>query len=330
MTTDTDNRLYQQLHAEGIISDDSFTKLNQQRSNPLFSVHWEIKTLLYLGIMLLTGGVGILVYKNIDTIGHQIILLFIALLTGGCLAYCFKHKKPFSPAKVQTPNTFFDYILLLGTISLVIFIGYLQYQYNVFGSNYGLATFIPMLALFYIAYNFDHIGILNMAIANLGVWMGVSVTPMQLIAVGTFNSQRIIYTYLCFGLLLLAMAWLTKHFIFKKHFKFSYQHYGIHVSMVALIAGYFFNYDSHISIIWLLALLALAAFVYTDAFKEKSFYFLLLAILYSYFAISCLILRAMMVIDDIGAFYLMFMYFIGSAISLIFLLIHLNKKLKAA
>ena len=329
MNTSTDSDLYEHLYTEGSISESSLEKIKASRLNPLFSVHWEIKTVLYLGIMLLTGGIGILVYKNIDTIGHQVILLFIALLSGGCLAYCFKHKKPFSSAKVQTPNTFFDYVLLLGTLSLVIFVGYLQYQYNVFGSNYGLATFLPMMALFYIAYNFDHIGILNMAIANLGIWMGVSVTPKQLLAEGTFNNQSIIYTYLFFGLLLLAFAWLSQKFIFKKHFKFSYQHYGVHVSLIALLAGYFFNYYYYY-LLWMVGFFVLVAVIYKDAYREKSFYFILLTVLYSYFAISSLFVRATIMLNDVGAIYLLFLYFIGSAIGLIFLLIHLNKKLKAS
>jgi hypothetical protein len=330
MTKHNYDDLYRQLHADGLISDTSYSKINQQRLNLLFSVHWEIKTILYLGIMMLTGGIGILVYKNIDTIGHQVILGFLALLCAGCLTYCFKHKKPFSPAKVQTPNTFFDYVLLLGTISLVTFVGYLQYQYTIFGNNYGMATFIPMLALFYIAYSFDHIGILNMAIANLGVWMGVSVTPKHLLLVGNFDSQSIIYTYLSLGLLLLLLAWLSQKFIVKKHFKFSYEHYGIHVSFVSLLAGYFFNYESASSMLWLLGLFALAAALYYDALREKSFYFLLLTVLYTYFAISCILVRTLIAFNDVGAFYLLFMYFIGSAVGLIFLLIHLNKKIKTA
>jgi hypothetical protein len=329
MNTRQKTDLFEQLHAEGLISDQSLNNILAKQSNPLFSVHWEIKTILYLGILLLTGGISVLVYENIDTIGHQFILLFIALLSAGCLIYCVKHKTPFSIHKVDTPSTFFDYILLLGTISLLTFVGYLQYQYNVFGSNYGLATFIPMVALFYIAYNFDHIGILNMAIANLGVWLGVSVTPKQLLSMGTFNSQKIVCTYMVLGLTLLAAAWLTQKLNFKKHFKFSYQHYGTHVSLIAALAGYFVNYDGA-GVPWILALLVIAAAIFADAYRTKSFYFLLLTVLYSYFALSCLFVRAMLAINELGAFYLLFIYFIGSAIALIFLLVHLNKTLKSA
>lgn len=322
-----DHDFFKKLQAEGLISDESFNKIEHRRLHSLFSVHWEIKTLLYIGILLLTTGLGILVYKNIDTIGHQVILIFIALITIGCFVYCFKHKKPFNRGRILVPNPFFDYILLLGTISFMIFIGYLQYAYAVFGNHYGMVTFIPMLVLFYIAYEFDHIGILNIAIANLALWMGISVTPKQLLASGTFNNDIVIYTYLAFSFLLLSAAWVTQKFIFKEHFKFSYQHYGVHVCFIALLAGYFFNYNSSFFMIWMLGLLVLAVLVFRDAFKHKSFYFLLLTILYSYFAISCLVVRTLMALPDSGIFLILF-YFIGSAFVLIYCLIYLNKKLK--
>jgi hypothetical protein len=44
--------LYQNLHAEGIISDESFKKIRDKNANPLFSLHWEIKVLLYVGVLL--------------------------------------------------------------------------------------------------------------------------------------------------------------------------------------------------------------------------------------------------------------------------------------
>ncbi len=322
--------LYKNLHAEGLISDESFSKISQ-RNAPLFSVHWEIKTLLYVGILLLTAGLGILIYENIDSIGHQFVLLLIAAICAGCFIYCFKNKLPFSTLKVASPNTFFDYILLLACISFLIFTGYLQYQYKVFGTNYGMATFVPMVVLFFVAYYFDHLGILNMAIANLAVWMGVSVTPKQLLLNSDFDSQTIIYTYLLLGVLLVIAAALTQHFDIKKHFKFSYQHYGVHVTFIALLAGYYHFYELPYAAIWILGFGAFAFLIYKDAFKNKSFYFLLLVVLYSYIAVSSLVVRLLISGGaQEAALYLLLIYFIASAIGLVLLFINLNKKLKAA
>lgn len=324
------NDLCENLHSEGVISDASFEKLSKKYNKPLFSVHWELKSLLYLAVLMLTGGLGLLIYENIDTIGHQFVLGLIALIWIGCFYWCTKNKLPFNAAKVRVPNDAFDYILLLGTISFVTFIGYLQYEYNVFGSNYGMSTFIPMLVLFFIAYYFDHLGILSMAIVNLAVWMGVSVTPKELLLHADFNSETIIYTYLLLGILLLFGAMLTQRFNFKKHFKFSYEHFGIHVTYIALLAGYFHYYNSTPAVLWILALFLLSVFIYRDALKNKSFYFLLLVVLYSYIAVSSLMVRLFITVGDIGAVYLMLLYFIGSGISLVFLLINLNKKIKSA
>lgn len=323
--------IYKKLHAEGYISDASLNKLQQKHLHQLFSVHWELKTLLYVGVMLLSGGLSTLIYKNIDTIGHQAVLGLIALICIGCFVYCFKNKRPFSWGKVTSPNTGFDYVLLLGSISMVTFVGYLQFQYNVFGHNYGMATFIPMLALFFFAYYFDHLGILSMAVANLALWMGVSVTPKQLLAYGTFNNREIILIYVLLGAMLLAAAYLSQRFDIKKHFKFSYHHYGVHVLFIALLAGYFEDYNSSWYVLWLIALFALAVYIYRDAFKDKSFYFILLAILYSYFAFCCLMFRMMyFMANSTGGAELLFMGFILSAVGLIVLIININKKLKAS
>ena len=82
--------LLEQLHADGLVLPESYAKIKWKQQHILISVHWEIKTLLYLGVLLLSAGFSILVYKNIATIGHQVILLFIALVCSGCFFYCFK------------------------------------------------------------------------------------------------------------------------------------------------------------------------------------------------------------------------------------------------
>jgi len=324
-----DNNLYETLHGDGLLSDESFEKLKQKNGQKLFHIHWEVRSMLYVGVLLLTTGLGLLIYENIDSIGHTAVLLLIALICLGCFGYCFKYKLPFSTQKANSPNSSFDYILLLASTSFVIFIGYLQYQYNVFGTHYGMATLIPMLVLFFIAYYFDHLGILNMAIAALAVWMGVTVTPKQLLLNSDFNKETIIYTYLLLGILLLVGAYATQHFNFKKHFKFSYQHYGVHLCYIALLAGYFHYYDAAIAVAWMLGIFALSFQVWNDAYKNSSFYFLLLMILYSYIAVSSLVIRMLTSADNSGVIGFIFIYFILSAVGLALLLINLNKKLKS-
>lgn len=316
---------FSKLQKEGLISDEEMQRVTHAENNRLFSLHWEIKTALYLGVLLLSGGLGILVYKNIDTIGHQVILLFIALLCIGCYAYCFRHRPAFSREKAESPNAFYDYALLLGSLTFVTFIGYLQFQYTVFGTAYGLATFIPMVALFATAYYFDHLGILSMAVTNLAAWAGIAITPFQILSQNDFGNESLIYIGVALGIGLVALAELSEKRNFKKHFAFTYRNFGVHIFFIAAIAG--MCIFEHWYALWFLLVAAGAYLTWHRAFRDRSFYFVLLAVLYGYVGVSILLGRSLFnhLIDEI---YPAFLYMIFSTVAVIFFLINLNKKIK--
>lgn len=321
--------LYETLFEEGCIRQETLVRIREKRRNPLFSLHWELKTLLYLGVMLLSTGLGILIYKNIDTIGHQVILAGIAGISIGCFYYCYRHKRPFSLEKTATSNPILDYLLLLACLSFLSFLGYLQFQYGVFGENYGLATFIPMLVLFYVAYDFDHLGILSIAITNLGLWVGIAVNPMALISNIDQGGRPLILTAISLGLFLVAMGFISERYRIKKHFHFSYTHFGAQVAFIALLFGYFYDFEQESSITWIILLFTFAWYIYRDGIAHKSFYFVLLCVVYTYIGCSAVVVHYLIKIDDIAILYLASIYFIGSAVLFIKLLIHLNKKVKA-
>ena len=323
-----DLELFEKLQAGGLISGDSLQKVKAVEDRRLFSLHWELKTLLYLGVVLLSGGLGILVYKNIDTIGHQTIRIFIALVAAGCFYYCIRIKRPFSRYKVMAPNPFFDYILLLGCLAFVTLIGYLQFQYATFGTAYGLATFIPMLVLFISAYFFDHIGILSLAITNMAAWAGIAVTPLRILKENDFGDERLIYTGLALGLILVLAGLASERSNFKKHFAFTYTNFGIHLLFISGLAGLFLQGPFYIC--WFLLLLGIAAYFYRVALKRSSFYFLLLVVLYGYIAVSYVVvhLLAQMRDTDLGPIYAGCLYFIVSAIGVVRVLMILNRKMK--
>ena len=321
--------IFDKLHEQGIISEASYSNIKQESNKHLLSVHWELKTTLYLGVMLLTTGLGIAVYKNIDTIGHQVILAFIALLSAGSFYYCNKVKQPFALTKVEAPNLFFDYVLLLGCLSFISFVGYLQFQYNVFGTRYGLATFIPLVVLFFSAYYFDHLGILSLAIVNLAAWAGIVVTPTRILAENDFSSNTIIYTGLLLGALLLAAGLATQKTKIKQHFEFTYSNFGTHILFISCLAA-MFNFDATY-LLWFILLLGICWFFYRKARLEKSFYFMLLLTLYGYIGLSYVVIRLLFysnMSSDMGAVYIAFLYFIASAVGMIVFLISMNKKLK--
>ena len=329
--------LFDKLQKEGLISPTSAEKVRIISENKLFSFHWELKTLLYLGVLMLSGGLGILVYKNIDTIGHQAILAFIALISAGCFAYCIKQKRPFSWNRVQAPNGFFDYILLLGCLTFISFITYLQVKYNVFGTRYGAATFFPLIVLMLSAYYFDHLGVLSMAITNFAAWLGLTVTPVQLFYTNDFfATTRLIYTGVFLGLFLIFIAYMGDQKNLKKHFAFTYSNFGVHIFMIACLAGLMsggfadrYSETTDVGFLGWFVLLAVATvFCYKQALKKKSLYFMLFITLYGYVGLSYVIVRGLVAMDDIGAFYMGMIYFIASGIGAIMFLVNINKIIK--
>lgn len=322
--------LFERWRADALISDASFDRLRSAEKTRLFSLHWELRTLLYLGVLLISGGLGILIYKNIDTIGHTAILCFIAAISMAGFMYCFKKAAPWSTAKVEAPNPYFDYVLLLACLAMVSFTGYLQYQYHVFGERYGLATFIPMLLLFAAAYYFDHLGILSMAITALCAWAGISVTPMRILQDNDFSNSNLIFAGMATGIGLLALAAFSRWRALKAHFWFTYTNFGMHLLFISVLAGSFV-FDATF-FLWFLALAGIAYYFFLQANKHRSFYMLLVLTIYFYIGLSATVLRLLFEVmrSDMGGVYLAFFYFIGSAVGLVLFLIRMNKKLKSA
>jgi len=318
--------LFTKLFNEGLITGDELHNVSLQKDKPV-SVHYELRTLLYLGIVLLTTAIGILIYKNIDTIGHTALLIIIGVACVSCFGYCLKHSKGYSNTKIESPDIWFDYVLLLGCLLLLTFIGYIQFQYDVFGNRWGLALFIPMVVLFCTAYYFDHLGVLSLAITNLAAWAGISVTPLRILKENDFTNILVMYTGVGVGILLVTASYLSRAKNIKAHFEFTYKNFGAHILFISLLA-LMFNYDN-IYFAWLVPLAVVVYLFFKDALKERSFYFLVIALLYAYVGLSYVVIRFIIAVNfDVGGVYPGFLYFIISGITLIRLFIHYNKILK--
>jgi hypothetical protein len=220
---------FEKLRDQQIITDADLEKVKTFEASQPLSVHWDLRTLLYFGIFLLTTGIGIIVYKNIDTIGHDIVITAIAVSCATCFFYCTRKAKGYANKKVESPNVWFDYILLLGCLLLLTLIGYVQFQYSAFGTHWGLATFMPMVIMFIVAYYFDHLGVLSLAISNLAAWIGIAVTPMQILDDNDFGNDRIILAGIGLGAGLIVFSIISVRKNIKSHFAFTYKNFGVHI-----------------------------------------------------------------------------------------------------
>jgi hypothetical protein len=314
----------QQLYDGGLITSDEYVALNEQLRQPV-SLYADLHTLLYAGIILFSTGIGVVIYENIDSIGHGVVVAVIALLCIACFIYGFKKAPGFKLIKQTGKSVFADYVLLLGCLLLLTLTAYLQFQYNVFGNRWGMATFIPMVVLFMTAYYFDHIGVLSMAITNLAAWAGIAVAPLNIIRDNDFSNTNLIYAGIILGAGLFVIALLSEKYNFKPRFSFSYRNFAIHLLFIALLTGMF--YYETFYMLWFVSILASAFFIWRYAISRKSFYFLVVTVLYSYIGLCYVIFSLLSGGPNEGALYLYIIWFIISGIALIRLFIYYNKAL---
>jgi hypothetical protein len=138
----------------------------------------------------------------------------------------------------------------------------------------------------------------------------------------------LVYTGLFLGMILLLAALISEKRNFKKHFEFTYSNFGTHILFISGLAGLFIS--QRFIILWFAFLLLAGYYIYRQAMKKNSFYFLLVVSLYSYVALSYMIVTMLgkMSIGEMNLIYLGLLYFILSAIALVRLIMAVNRKMK--
>lgn len=281
----------------GIIPPDQRTQLAEFEQKKPLSLHWELRSVLYIGILLLSSGLGLLVYDHFDQIGHGALLAAIAIGCGVCFFFAWRYRPDWTFEPTKSRSTFGDYALLLACLLFLTLEGYAQYAYNVFGERYGLVTLLPAALFLPLAYRFDHRGVLGMALTALISWVGVTVRPLELYFKTNFFDQSTVFSAIALALVLIGGALLLERRRIKPHFTETQLTIAGNLLMVALLGG-MFNFEG--LRLWFALGLAGACVLFDQlARRRKLFLFLLMSSLYGY----------------IGATYLVFHYLLGSFLS---------------
>lgn len=321
----------QELQAQQLLPPAQAQLIRTDEARRPFSLHRELRLLLYLGIVLLSGGLGVLIYENIDQIGHGVIVAVIALLMLVCFGYAWRHRQPFTWAEAAKAGFLPDYALLLGCLLFVTLETYLQVQYGLFGTRYGLATLLPALVFLPLAYRFDHRGVLAMSITALAAWLGVTIQPLSAFVTNDFWHPRLSAAAILLGLGLMATGLGSEHYGRKAHFAFTYISLGSNLLLIAATASLLSHYSYGGSlprgVLVPLILLVCAALVWY-ARRTHSYLLLLLGIGYAYVAITYVLMRYMdraSIAYDAGALFLLLLYFVLSAFGVVLLFVNIKK-----
>lgn len=329
-----DDQATKALLERNLITGNQYEEITSYRNLNIFSLNAELKLFLYLSVLLFTSGIGILIYNNIDSIGHIAILSLLLIVIVVCFYFCFKKSKGFQKQETSFEHPVLEYLVLAANILTCIFIGYLQFQYEAFGTHYGLATLIPTIVSFFCAYYFDNKSVLTIAITGLAAYVGLSVTPQDLLNNSRFYSdQSLSYSAVMLGGLLILWTIYSSRIQLKTHFKIIYLTFALHIISIASISNLADYYSDSIWWIFAFILAGSSYYFYKVSHDLKAISLYVFMIVYAYIGFNIFLFRIFEHADfsDIWELLILVLpvYFIGSIVLFIKLIKTFNKEIAA-
>jgi len=303
----------EQWRSTGAISSAQCDDLSALVRNDRFSVFVELNTLLYLGVLSFVGGVGWMVATYSARLGDAAILSSLTLVFCWSLYYCFARALPYSHHRVEHPGLAFDYVLYLGCLVFAIELGYLDARIHPFQHDWDNSLLLASAVFLALAYRFDNRFVLSLALSSLAGWFGVRVSRFGLVPGGSLRVYALAYG----GVVAAAGTSLYLAGI-KKHFLEAYLHIAANVLFMALLSGV--GSRGPDGLLYLLALLGLAALAIAEGVRFRRFAFVVYGVLFGYAGISFIMLR------DIGSVSLALAYLVVSGTIVIVTLVVLARR----
>jgi hypothetical protein len=274
------------LVAGGALPSEKAVRLLRVARRELVSVRWELRLLLYGGVLGIASGVGLLVKESLDRIGPAAIAVGIGAAAAGCLAWVVRTAPPFSWAEVPSPNLAFDYLLLLGALLAAADLAYVEVKFTPLGPGWTWHLLIVALGAGAAAVRFDSRVVLSLALSSFAAWRGVSVGRWGEALIGTSEDWIRLNALGC-GILFCLLGWAAKRWQLKAHFEPVAVHFGWLLALGALASGW--GEDEWP--LWALVLLAAGAGLAVFSFKARRFSLFAIGVVAGYAGMSRFVLE---------------------------------------
>jgi len=245
------------LTSAGILSDAQAAFFDRVARRGLVSIRFEIRALLYVGVLLLTSGVGLLVAEHQRQIGPLAIAAGIGLAALACFAWVIRKSAPFSWGAVESPNVAFDYVLLLGLLLLAADLAYGEVQFTVLGPRWAYHLLVVAVIYLAAAYRWDSRTVLGLALSTLAAWRGISISLVH--GASAIDDAPLRANAIALGALYVGAAALSVRLDLKAHFEAVFANAGLLLLLGALVSGALEDRVAWPA--WLLLLLVVAGLV---------------------------------------------------------------------
>ena len=224
------------LKADNVLSGGQAALFDRVVRRKLVSIRLEIRALLYVGVLLLTSGVGLLVKERHREIGPWAVAIGIGLAAAACLVWVIRKAAPFSWGEVQSPNVAFDYVLLLGVLLFASELAYVEVQFAVLGPTWAHHLLVAGAVYVLAAYVWDSRTVLGLALTTLAAWRGVSISLISG-SLGAAAAGHLRFNAIALGALYVAAAALSVLLKRKAHFEELFANAGLLLLLGALVSG---------------------------------------------------------------------------------------------
>jgi len=303
------------LRERGALSTETAERLISLERREVFSIHYELRALLYLAVTLIITGVGLYLKNNLDRIGPVVLILIIAAAAAGC--YSFALAKRLRPGRWK-PSLADDYVLLLGALLVSADLGYAESQFHIFDENWSWHLLLLAVLHGASAYYFDSRILLSVSITSLAAFLGInnSILGADLYA----GPELAVRGYICAVVLLL---WRLAHQRLIRRIEGSalpsakatdhsflpiFDH---SVSLLVLISGLILVFEEDTTAVGTLLLLTACAAVFAWGWRIREQTFVIYAV------ISFLIGTGYLVADKLAGLVVLYLFLLFATIGAI-------------
>jgi peptidoglycan/LPS O-acetylase OafA/YrhL len=274
-------RAVPELVAAGLLTPEQGAAALRPARGELVSLRAELRALLYLGVLAVMAGVGILLKENLDRIGPVTIAVAIAVAALGILVWVELKAAPFSWGATSSPHFAWDYFLLLAMLLLAADLAYVEAKFTPLGPNWVYHLLLVALVYGAAALRYDSRTLFSLALTTFAAWRGISVARLG--AVWEQSATVVRLNALACGAAFLLLGWSLRRMQRKAHFEPVATWLGWLLILGALATGSAED-DSWPG--WTLALLAVGAALAVVAVRRRRFGLFALGILAAYGALS--------------------------------------------
>lgn len=248
----------------------------------LVSVRFELRALLYAGVLLAVSGVGLFLKENQDRIGPVAIASLLAAAAAGCLLFVLHRSPPFTWNASGESHVAVDYLLLLAVLLFGSDLAYVESRFRFLGADWAYHLLVVSVIAFAAAYRFDSRVVLSLGLSSFAAWRGLSTRlPLESLFGGRQGEVRA--NALACGMLFLTGAFVSVRAKRKAHFEPVFAAFGWLLLFGGLLSGVF--EDGANWPLWVIAACGAAAAVIAFARRFRRLFDFTVGVIAGYLAL---------------------------------------------